>query len=344
MGMKFKKVFGTLNHHFTELEMKQSMKLSALSLMCMVLAIAPRLWAQEEIGLKMDVDKRQLEVGDTLTLTLDFKQLGTTNSAVVQEPSIPSSENFEIHGQFSGTRVQQFGHQIAVISTTTYKLTATKVGTAQLGPALLIYRDEQGKNREMKSNIVTVTVNEKTGFSFFGKKNESPAPTAAPAAAPAVPTPDELRNIKGLPADSTNWISFAFWLVVLILIGGFAWRIFTKKPAGPKKIIPVGKEAELKQAWKKLGNDDLSSKEFALGLSNLVRECLQYRFGFEAVDCTTEEVLNELSKLKVTDTEKGAVEKCLKTSDRVLYADGNLTGRDTLRNACAVLLPKTNKD
>jgi len=46
----------------------------------------------------------------------------------------------------------------------------------------------------------------------------------------------------------------------------------------------------------------------------------------------------------VTDNERSAVEKCLKTSDRVLYADGNLTGRETLRSVCAVLLPKNKKD
>jgi len=298
--------------------------------------------AQQEVGLKMDVDKRQMEVGDSLTLTLDFKQIGTTNSAVVQEPSIPSSENFEIHGSSSSTRVMIMNRQATEVSTTTFHLTATKAGTVSLGPALLIYQDPDGKRREIQSNIVTVTIAEKSGFSFFGKKNENPASNSNAAPASAA-TPDDLRTIKGLPSDSFSW-SYIFWLIVLILIVGFVWRVLTKKPAGPARVNPVGKEAELKMAWKKLGNDNLSSKEFALGLSNLVRECLQYRFGFAAVDCTTEEILMEFSKRKVPDVEKNAAEKCLKTSDRILYADGNLTGRDALRNACAVLLPKTNKD
>jgi len=153
-----------------------------------------------------------------------------------------------------------------------------------------------------------------------------------------------LRGIKGLPPDSFSWISFFFWLVVLIVIVGFIWRQFHKKPAGSAKAIPVGKEAELNRAWKKLADDSLEPKEFALGLSNLVRECLQYRFGFAAVDYTTEEIFKELLKNKVANDEKNAVEKCLKTSDRVLYADGNLTGREALRSACAVLLPKIKKD
>lgn len=324
--------------------MKRSIKLFGWSVALLFLVAMPGLLrAQTEVGLKMDVDKRDLQVGDALTLTLDFKQVGTSNSAVVQEPSIPSSENFEIEGNFSSNRVEMFGNNITAVSTTTYRMVATKAGTVQLGPAILIYQTPDGQRREMKSNIVTVNVTEKTGgFSLFGKKSE-PTPTAS-GAAPAVPTPDDLRDIKGLPPDSFSWWTFLFWLVVLILIVGFIWRQFRKKPAQQAKVIPVGKIEELNRAWKKLADEDLNPKEFALALSNLVRECLQYRFGFEAVDLTTEEILKELSKVKVTDNEQSAVEKCLKTSDRVLYADGNLTGREALRNVCSVLLPKNKKD
>jgi hypothetical protein len=47
--------------------------------------------------------------------------------------------------------------------------------------------------------------------------------------------------------------------------------------------------------------------------------------------------------MKVSEEDKSAAEKCLKTCDRVLYADGNLTGRDALRVACSSLLPKGQK-
>jgi hypothetical protein len=323
--------------------MKRTIQLLGWSLALLLLAVPSLLRAQTEVGLKMDVDKRDLQVGDALTLTLDFKQVGTSNSAVVQEPSIPTSENFDIQGDFSSNRVEMLGNNITAVSTTTYRMVATKAGTVQLGPAILIYQTPDGQRREMKSNIVTVNVTEKTGFSLFGKKSE-PTPTASGAAPAAVPSPDDLRDIKGVPPDTFSWWTFLFWLVVLILIVGFIWRQFRKKPAGPAMVIPVGKAEELRKAWKALADEDLAPKEFALGLSNLVRECLQYRFGFTAVDYTTEEILKELSKIKLSDEEEKAVEKCLKTSDRVLYADGNLSGRETLRSACAVLLPKIKKD
>jgi hypothetical protein len=187
-----------------------------------------------------------------------------------------------------------------------------------------------------------VVVTPKTGFSLFGKK-KSVAPASAPAAQ-APPTPDDLSGIKGLPPDSFSWVSFIFWTIGLVMIVGFVWRQFSKKKKPASKVQPIGKIAELQQAWKKLGRDDISAKDFALELSNLVRECLQYRYGFEAVDQTTEEIFDELKKYKLTETEKSAVEKCLKTSDRVLYADGSLVNKEALRTTCSALLPKNNKD
>ena len=103
---------------------------------------------------------------------------------------------------------------------------------------------------------------------------------------------------------------------------------------------PLEGAARLRAAWKKLDEEDLTGREFCLGLSELVRECLQYRFGFPAVDRTTAEILAELRNHKLTADETAAVEKCLRTCDRVLYANGNVGGRDTLRTLASVLLPK----
>ena len=80
-----------------------------------------------EVGLKMDVDKRQLEVGDHLTLTLEFRQLGSGNSSVLGEPQISTPENFTIRGQHSFTQVTMINQQTAAISTTKLELEATAV-------------------------------------------------------------------------------------------------------------------------------------------------------------------------------------------------------------------------
>jgi hypothetical protein len=302
-------------------------------------AIPLRAQQSATIGLRMDVDKRQVEVGDHLTLTIEFKQIGSGNNAT-GEPQISTPEHFEIQGQSSFQQVTIVNQQEAVISTTRLGLVATKVGGETLGPALLIYQDPQGQKHEIKSNVVSVTVVEKSGFSLFGKKKNDPTPT--PEA-----TPDESdapRDVKPLLNDSHIGLRVVFWLLVAALVAGFIWWHFRQKgPVASKSVVPLGKAAELRESWKKLANEDLSSNEFCLGLSSLVRECLQYKFDFPAVDCTTEEIVRSLKKFKISDDMFVAAEKCLKTCDRVLYADGNLTGRDNLRALCSALLPKVQK-
>src|SRR5271157_1766603 len=44
---------------------------------------------QEVLGLRMEVDKRQVEGGESLTLSLEYKQVGNTGSSSFQEPSLP---------------------------------------------------------------------------------------------------------------------------------------------------------------------------------------------------------------------------------------------------------------
>ncbi len=321
--------------------MKKKFKLSfffALAWGAVLLAVPLMAQQGATIGLRMDVDKRQVEVGDHLTLSIEFKQIGSGYSAS-GEPQISTPEHFEIQGQSSSTQVTIVNQQEAMISTTHLSLVATKVGDETLGPALLIYQDPQGQKHEIKSNVVTVSVVEKTGFSLFGKKN---TPTPTPEA-----TPDESdapRDVKPLLNDSHTGLRVAFWLFFAALVAGFIWWHFRQKgPDTPRPVAPMGTEAELRDRWKKLSKEDLSSNEFCLGLSSLVRECLQYKFDFPAVDCTTEEILRSLKKFKISDDMFVAAEKCLKTCDRVLYADGNLTGRDNLRALCSALLPKAPK-
>jgi len=310
--------------------------------------LGTRVFAQQaEVGLRMDVDKRQVEVGEHLTLTLEIKQIGSGNVSVMGEPQISTPENFEIRGQSSSTQVTIINQQTAAISTTKLDLVATKPGSETLGPALLIYQDPSLKKKEIKSNQVTVTVVEKTGFSLFGKKKSANPSTQAqtapnPAAVMNQPVLDDLRGIKPLLPESFMLIKTIFWVTLLALIVGFVWRQL-RKPTGSATAPPMGKATQLKDAWKKLGNDELTGKEFCLGLSNLIRECLQYRFGFPAVHYTTEEILKTLPKYKLTDDEFVAAEKCLKACDRVLHADANLTGRDNLRAYCSALLPKVPK-
>jgi hypothetical protein len=299
--------------------------------------------ARDSALLSLDVDRTEVGVGDELTVIIEFSQGGTGNAALIRQPSIATSEHFEIRSQATSVQETGFGNAQVVVSKTKLILVATKPGTEVLGPAVALYRDSRSKKKEISSETVTVTIAEKSLFSFLKKKNSPAANRPSVAVSPlSTLAPDPLGGLKPLAPESHWFLKTLFWLALFGAIGGFIWWKTRPTPKGAEP-PPPEKAAQLRDVWKKLANEDLSGKEFCLGLSSLVRECLQYRFGFFAVDFTTEEIFKELEKRKLTDNEREAVEKCLKTCDRVLYADGNLTGRDNLRSLCSALLPKVQK-
>jgi hypothetical protein len=298
--------------------------------------------SQDEVGLRLEVNKREVEVGDSLTVSLEFRRQGNSGGSVVSEnPSIPTLENFEVRGSSSSTRVMMVNNQMSQVSTTNIHLVATKPGEATLGPAIVLYNDAQLGRRELKSNTVVVLVTAKKPFSIFGHKQAEATPPPAPAtSAPA--SPDDLRDIHGLMQPAPFPWGLVFWPLLLIGAGFWAYRLWKRKhhkniPEGPK-----GPAEILRERYRVLSRSEANSEEFCRSASALVRSCLQYRYGFPAEDRTSVEVSAELKKLKASEAVRESVEKCLKTCDRVLYAEGVLSSvaREGTLQALSNLLPK----
>jgi hypothetical protein len=141
--------------------------------------------------------------------------------------------------------------------------------------------------------------------------------------------------------------SFAFlgWIILFLIILLTAGLIYRRSRRSEKKTvsIPESEEDRFKIALKKLFNEDLEAKEFCLRLASLIRECLQVRYDFPATDYTTSEIVKTLKQKNAPEDVREAAEKCLKTCDRVVYADGNLSAKENLRALALLLLPKTQK-
>ena len=309
--------------------------------------------ATNKMGLRLDVDKRQVTVGESLHLTLEFRRMGSGGSAVLRQPSIATLEHFEVRGTSSSTQVVMDNQQMVEISSTRIVLVATQPGTETIGPAVMVYEDPQKGPQELKSNGVMVTVNEKSKLGLFAKKKPSedaaPAPPQAQAPASAVPPSapqDELRDIKPLLMGGIGWfLRVLFWLIVAVLAGWFVYHQVRKwRVQKPKTESAKSDAALLREKYRKLSAAEGESKEYCLALSELLRACLNHRHGFSAQDLTTEEVMAEARKraLSAGDVEK--VEKCLTTCDRVLYADGTLTLKDkqNLKSMVGDFVPKGN--
>ncbi|HVM33203.1 MAG TPA: BatD family protein [bacterium] len=289
----------------------------------------------DQVGLRLTVDKPQVAVGDSLTLSLEFKQVGSGNGIQTGEPSVPTPENFELRGSSSSTQVIASDGNVYEVMTTKYNLVATKEGVETLGPASLIYLDPKKGRQEIQSDTVRVTVTPKSAFSFFSR------PRQAPTTGPTPPAADDLQDVKPLTPHYGFFIVL-FWLVVVLLVVGFVVRLWKRRPVSPAAPMAQGEET-WRDSIKKLFNEELPSKEFCLKLSLLVRQCLEERFGFPAADYTTGEILGALRAAKASSDTQEAAEKCLKVCDRVLYAEGVLGSKDNLKAWALVLAPKTPK-
>ncbi len=296
-------------------------------------------WAaasSDQVGLRLTVDKSQLEVGDSLTLTLEFKQIGSGNGIEAQTPSIATPENFELRGNQMSTQVIESNGNVYEVMTTKCTLVATKEGVEDLGPASLIYQDPKTGRQEIQSNTVRVTVTPKSAFSFFGHK-------AAPAAAvtPA-PSADDLQDVKPL-VPHYGVLGIFIWILAAILIVGFAARLWKRKPVKSAAPASSPEDDDWRDSLKKLFNEDLPAKDFCLKLSVWTRECLADRYGFPAEDYTTSEILKALRGVKAPPELQEAAEKCLRVCDRVLYAEGMIGSKDNLKAWALVLAPRAKK-
>src|ERR1700722_19520968 len=134
-----------------------------LSLGAAVAADAPA----DQMGLRLDVDKRQVEVGDSLTLTVEFKQIGSGNGMEIEGPSIPTPENFDLRSTQSSTQIIESNGQIYQVSDTKITLVATKEGQETLGPASLIYQDPKLGKKENPTKRFLRDGAPKDGFFLF---------------------------------------------------------------------------------------------------------------------------------------------------------------------------------
>ncbi len=190
-----------------------------------------------EVGLRMDVDKRQVEVGETLSLTIEFKQLVVGGSNISAQPNFPTPEHFEARSTFTSSQVTIVNQKTAQTTTTHLNLVATKPGSETLGPASVIFQDPSGKRREITSNVINVTVTEKKPFSLFGGSKPTPVPEANQPPSAAPPADEGLRGLKPLlPDPLLRLLKIVIWIAVLAMVGLLVWRISSPKKPGSGKI------------------------------------------------------------------------------------------------------------
>lgn len=153
---------------------------------------------------------------------------------------------------------------------------------------------------------------------------------------PVVDTAQAFKAIKGPVSEPYTWREILPWVALGIAIIGLIifliWYLKRKKknlpvfvkqkPQLPAHVVAISKLEELRLAKVWQGG---KVKEYHTELTDILREYLENRFQFEAAEMTTDEILDEITNLKVNKDAESKLAGILQMADLVKFAKGQPT-------------------
>ena len=258
-----------------------------------------------QFSASLRADSSQIRIGDFLKIRL------SVSHPLHQDVSFPVIKdtlgNLEVISVSSiDTSVQQDKKILSQLFT----VSAYDSGEFHAGPVGIFFKGSNGDLDSVFSNDVAVLVN---------TLNVDTAKPFKPIKAP-LDVPYSWREF--LP-----YIIGGFWLIVLIAVAAyFMWREQKKKKPvvyerpRPKDPAHIWARKELKKLEEeKLWQQD-QVKIYYSRLTNILRLYLEYRYGWYAMESTTEEIQDEVGGYNLKEKAKENLFSILRTADLVKFA------------------------
>ena len=151
----------------------------------------------------------------------------------------------------------------------------------------------------------------------------------------AVDTTEAFRPIKGVMRQGFTAKEVFPWVALAIIIAGVVYLIIylkkhkktkevvveeKKKPTIPAIITARAKLAEMKdnEVW-----NTPKTKDYYTDLTDIAREYLEGQFEIDAIEMTTDEIMDAVNKLNLSNLTKSKLQDTLTTADLVKFAKAN---------------------
>lgn len=151
----------------------------------------------------------------------------------------------------------------------------------------------------------------------------------------AVDTTEAFRPIKGVMRQGLTAKELFPWIAIVIIIAGVVYLIIylkkhkktkdvvveeKKKPTIPAIITARAKLAEMKdnEVW-----NTPQTKDYYTDLTDIAREYLEGQFEIDAIEMTTDEIMEAVNKLNLNNLTKSKLQDTLTTADLVKFAKAN---------------------
>lgn len=209
------------------------------------------------------------------------------------------------------------GKRLAV--TQEYVITSFDTALYVIPPFEVLVEGEPYFSQELALAVYTIPVDTTNLEQFFGPK-----------------------DVWEMSLTWEDWQSSALYFVLLLLVAALlAWvtiryinnkpiiRIVKVKPKLPAHIVALNEIERIKgdNQWRVSGN----TKEYYTALTDALREYLNERFGFNATEMTTDEIVDNLQKVQEKESVK-ELHELLQVADLVKFAKFNPPMNENDRN------------
>ncbi len=299
-----------------------------MSLSPAVLA-ATLLWslaAQDMARVRASTDLERVTVGDHVTLTLTVEHDSGT-AVVWPEPA-------EALGEFEVRDFRVLADSAAgggVVSSAQFVLAAYALGEIEVPPMEIVVTDSGGgEAQSFITRAATVTVES------VGREERA-----------------DIREIRGPLEIPRNWLVLAAWVLLvlaLVALGYWVYRRYRRRatPDAAMAVPSVPARPAHEVAYEALARLEASGildrgdvKHFFIEVSGIVRVYLDQRYGIDAKEMTSHDIMDELRQLELDQFEFDLFGDFFRRSDLVKFAKDR---PDTASSVTMIPLARTLVD
>lgn len=275
-----------------------------------LLSIITTAFAQDRITVESSVDKQSITIGDIIRYTV---KISADTSLSVDTLAVGMNlGGFEVKDYVPRESKVEGGFRNSVES---FDITTFTTGDYRIPPITIAYTNAAGEVRSITTDPIAIKVNSL----LTGEEGEDIKP---------------LRGPKDYASKIPIWV-IAAATAIIVALGVFWWMY--RRASQP---LALGKEpidtrlpweiafADLDALW----NSDLIAKGeyklFYLRLSEVFRKYLERRYGIQALERTTFEIIQEFRGLALPKQEEESIRRLLDDCDMVKFAKYDPTPED----------------
>ncbi len=266
--------------------------------------MTPLIYSQDvgDISVKASVNKAFITVGDKVEYRIEIKR--NPQIEILSSLDQKKLKNFEIKSSLDITPRKE-GAQ--VIEGKTYEITSYTLGEYVIDPITLRFKDIDGKEKEIKTNKLYITVHS------IDKKGA---------------VKKDIRGIKGVTEIPSQFWKFFFIIfgAVFFLFLIFLFFFLRKNPhlLDRFKTPPLKIHEAAFQSLNRIKDSGMlvrgEHKAYYYGLSEVIKLYLSKRYKFNAIEETKLEIFKSIKRLNLSEEDVRLIMEYFNSLEMVKYA------------------------